>query len=189
MRILGIDCSTSTIGFSFLDFNNKKKAKLIYLSHYKPIKHQLPEKEIDFLNTISLTKQHLAELLKQFKPDIVSIEDYIRYLGGGSGSATIIPLAILNRSICLMVRENYPNIQLKISNVISIRSQIKRALNLPSLPQKEELPSYLEQLLKIKVPILTKETKKGLKILPETYDQSDAIAVAYYTYTQLEKNQ
>lgn len=189
MRILSIDCSTTTIGLSVLDFNSKKKAKLVHLSHYKPIKHQLPEKEFDFLNTISLAKQHLIGLIEQYKPDIISIEEYIRYLGGGSGAATIIPLAILNRSLCLMVQENYPQIQLKISNVISIRSQIKRALNLPSLPQKEELPSHLEQLLKIKIPILTKETRKGLKTLPETYDQSDAIAVAYYTYTQLEKKQ
>jgi Holliday junction resolvasome RuvABC endonuclease subunit len=180
MRILGLDISTTTIGRSVIDFNDKGRAKIIHLDYYKPLKGTLEDKEKDYLHMISDAKADVNSLINRFEPTHVAVEDYIRFMKGSSGAATIIPLATLNRTICLSVFENYPDLPLHICNIISIRTRIKKASNLTDLPKKEDLPELLEKLLKIKIPRPMKKTRKGDKLMEEHFDMTDAVAVAFY---------
>lgn len=188
MRILGLDVSTTTIGRAIIDFNDKGKAKIIHLDYFKPLKQTLEDKEKDYLYMISDAKADINALINKYEPDHVAVEDYIRFMKGGSGAATIIPLATLNRTICLSVFENYPDLPLHICNVISIRTRIKKASNLTDLPKKEDLPDLLEKLLKIKIPKPTKQTRKGEKVMEEHYDMTDAVAVAFYCHHMITEN-
>lgn len=177
-RILGLDISTKTIGISVLDYN--KKVELVYVDFYKPIKNTIEDKNKDFLNLLLNAKKHILSIIEKYKPTHIAVEDYIRFMKGGSGSSTIIPLCILNRTICLSIVEKYPEIELSICNIISIRTKIKKNCGLTSFPPKEEIPKLLEKLLNIKIPRPTKITKKSTKILEEHFDMADAIAVGYY---------
>ncbi len=127
-------------------------------------------------------KKEILNIIWEYKPDHVAVEDFIKFMSGGSGAATIIPLATLNRTLCLGVVETYPLIPLHICNVISIRTRIKKASGLTELPKKEEIPGLLEKLLKIEIPRPTKETRKGPKLMEEHFDMADAVAVAFYCH-------
>lgn len=192
MRILGLDISTSTVGIAIIDFNKSGKAKLIHIDYYKPIKNafkdNLNNKDKDLLNMLSEAKKTLMGYAEKYKPDVIAVEDYIKFMKGGSGAGTIIPLATLNRTICLAAYETYPLTPLRICNVMSIRTRIKKDVGRQDLPPKEEIPVLLENLLNISIPRPIKHTKKGDKILEEHWDMADAVAVAYYSYRQMQES-
>jgi Holliday junction resolvasome RuvABC endonuclease subunit len=191
MKVLGLDISTTAIGYSILDCYNQK-FKLIECHYYTPLEKFEGKKlnqldKIEFLQMLDYAKSFVQDLISKHQPDLIAIEDFIRFLGGGSSSATIIPLAILNQTIALLAYQHtQTNKQVKISlcNVMSIRHRIKKASNLTELPDKEAIHPLLENLLKIKLPVFY-TTSKQTKIAPTTYDCSDSIAVAYYAYNQL----
>jgi Holliday junction resolvasome RuvABC endonuclease subunit len=182
MRIIGLDISTTCIGIAILD-TNKDKIKLVNAKIYKPIEpFNKKVKELsnnEFLEMLDLAKIEIKQILDEYKPDQICIEDYIRFLKGGSGSSTIIPLAILNRTISLLCYDycKTNNCKVSIYNVISIRTIIKKAAELSELPKKEELPYYLAPLMNITFP---EYKNKKNNILPETYDVADAIAICFY---------
>ena len=105
-------------------------------------------------------------------------------MAGGSGANTIIPLASLNRAVCLLVYEymNFNKDSIKICNVMSIRSLIKKNANLTELPKKEQLLPILENLMNIKLPVIL---KKNGKPAVENEDIADAVAVGLYTIYHL----
>lgn len=188
MKILGLDISTSTVGICVIDFDAKGKVKLVYIDYYKPIKKILDDKNEDFLHMLSEAKTYILEIIQKYQPDHIAVEDFIRFLGGGSGAGTIIPLAILNKTICLSIYENYLDTPLHICNVISIRTRIKKDLGRIELPPKEEIPEILEKMLKITIPRPMKKTRKGEKIDEPHWDMADSIAVAYYCFRKLQEN-
>jgi Holliday junction resolvasome RuvABC endonuclease subunit len=180
MRILGLDVSTTTIGISVIDFDDEK-ASVIYIGYYKPEKGLLPDHNFDFLNMLRLAKREIISIISEYKPDHVAVEDFIKFMSGGSGAATIIPLAVLNRTLCLSITETFSQLPLHICNVISIRTRIKKASKLTSLPKKDEIPALLETILNIEIPRPTKDVRgKSPRLMEEHYDMADAIAVAYY---------
>jgi len=199
--ILGLDISTTCIGWSVIQYKNLTY-NLIGIGYFEPIKnvsnvfdaHPKKLKDLDsleFLDMIQMSKNMITELLRKYNPDKVCIEDYIRYMAGGSGANTIIPLACLNRSICSLVYEyfDFDKKRVSICNVMSIRSLIKKSAKLSELPKKEELPPILEKLMGIKVPILLEESKRNKsKISSFTYDQSDSIACSYYITANNKEN-
>lgn len=184
MKIIGLDISTACLGWSLLEF--KKKPKLSAVGYYKP--SEILKDDENLLNSFSWlteTKKFVIDLIKKHQPNRVAIEDFIRFLRGGSGSSTILPLAILNRTICLAIKEEFPDLPLDICNVISIRTNLKKQFNLSELPEKKSLPDLFEKHLKIKIPKLM--NKKGNKILDEVFDEADSIAVAIYSNSLLNK--
>jgi hypothetical protein len=185
MKIVGLDISTSTIGRAVINFS--ETAKIEYVDFYKPIKHTIEDKNMDFLYMLSEAKKGILNLIEEHRPDYIAVEDCIRFLKGGSGAATILPLFALNKAICLGIYEDYPLIPLHICNVISIRTRLKKDLGLLSLPPKEEVPACLEKLMKIEIPRPMKKTRKGEKIADEFLDMADGIAVAYYCHRLLQE--
>lgn len=194
VRTLGLDLSTTAIGWSIVDYmapyeeTTDGKFKLYDIGFFEPLKSISKTKKLkeltslEFLDMLEASKVFLKWLLDQYKPDVISIEDYIRFLGGGSGAGTILPLACLNRAICLYAYEcmHFDKNAIKICNVMSIRSLIKRNAKLTALPKKEAIPPILEKLMKIKLPVVYEQKKKKQVISPFTYDQSDSVACCYY---------
>ena len=185
---MGLDISTTTIGIAVLDFDSEGKATPILIDFYKPIKHTIEDKNQDFLYTLSTAKRHILNLIREYQPDHIAVEDYIRFLKGRSSSATTIPLGILNRTICLSIYEQYSQTPLHICNVMSIRTRIKKDCSRQDLPPKEEIPELLEKLLNITIPRPMQKTRKGEKIATTHFDMTDAVAVAYYCYRLLKEN-
>lgn len=166
---MGLDASTTTVGIAVVEYNGKKP-KLIHQEYYKPNK-KLPE-----LQWLYETKEHVCYVADIYNVDEFAIEEYIKYMKGGSGASTIIPLAILNRTICLNIYELYHK-EPVILNVMKIRHCLKTNKKLPS---KEDMPELVAKHLRIKFPYYKKTIKKTgkQKILSESNDVADAIAVA-----------
>lgn len=188
MRLLGLDISTSCIGHSIIDYIDNKFS-LIDIGHFQPLKsisNKRLLKDLDiaeFLDMLKNSKEFIITLLQRYNPDKVCIEDYIRYMQGGSGANTILPLAALNRTLCLSAYEyvDCDKTRINICNVVSIRSLIRRAAKLDTIPKKEELPSILEKLMNIKLQPVYEQKKKKVVISPISYDQSDSVATIYYS--------
>ena len=172
MLVLGLDASTSTIGIAVLDHDGTKPT-LVHHEYFKPPKLD------NFIETLHLTKLHILQVLISWQPDVVAIEEYIQFMKGSSGAKTIIPLAIINRTICLAIYEETKQFPV-IMNVLAIRHAIKFDKKLPA---KEEIPDLVARHLNIDFPYI-KKTIKGNKSRPEKIknieennDMADAMAV------------
>lgn len=172
MRILGLDASTTTIGWSILETTGegKEDIRLITSGWWKP------PKDGDIFSRLLTTKHFILKLLETHHPDKVVLEDIIFFMKGHSTAKTISSLAILNRTVGLTVLEALGESP-ELLNVMSVRHALKEA---KVLPAKEEIPKRLEALLNISFPWTIKKNKKtGVdKIQSESYDEADGIAVA-----------
>lgn len=171
IKIMALDCSSSTIGLSILEKDLSGKIKLLHVEHYKPLKKGT------IFERLSKIKEYIISKLEEFNPNEVAIEEFLQFMKGISGAKTIIILALINRTIGLTVYEwiGKPPCML---NVNSIRAIIKPKGYKGKL-KKEAVPEILEQRLGIKFEYLY--NKKG-NITVESYDRSDSIAVglAYF---------
>lgn len=167
-RLISIDASTTTIGIGVIDYYDKK-VKLIHQEYFKPLK------KVSIFKKLENVKEYMAKLNKKWKPDTVCIEDIIQFMAGKSGAKTVIPLAVLNRTIGLTWYEMMGK-EPELLNVIAIRHAIKLSKELPA---KEEIPNIVAQRLHIDFPYYTKINRKTKKkeIRAESYDVADAIAV------------
>jgi hypothetical protein len=94
---------------------------------------------------------------------------------GSSSANTVIPLAILNMTLRLAIRDI--GITPEALNVLKIRHTLKLT---KVLPKKEDIPELVAQHLGIPYPWLYKINRrtKQQQILEESYDVADSIAVA-----------
>jgi Holliday junction resolvasome RuvABC endonuclease subunit len=168
IKILGLDCSSTTIGWGVLIIDDITKT--ITLKDFGYIK---PIKSGSIIERIVNTRDVVAELIKEQLPDYIVIEDIIKFMKGKSSADTIITLTSFNRMIALLAHDllnRYP----LLFNVLSIRHGIK--IN-KKLPTKEEIPDLVGNHLNIQFPYY--KNAKG-KIEIESYDVADGIAVALY---------
>lgn len=166
--VLGLDVSTTTIGISVLK-RHKNKIKLMHYEYYKP------DKKVSELKRLFDAKQYILNIAKKYKVTDFAIEEYIKYLGGGSSASTILPLAILNRTLCLGIYEYFDR-EPQMYNVLTVRHKLKFDKKLPA---KEEMPYVVAEHLNIDPVLYTKFSKKKNEdqIMKVTYDVNDAIAV------------
>lgn len=167
--IMGLDCSTSTMGLSIIKEEDDGSLVFKHVEHYKPIKENT-----HILDTLKWVKEYIISKLKEFSPDEVVIEEYIKFMKGQSSSDSTISLAVLNRTICLAIYE-FAGKKPYIVNVNTIRAQIKpKDYHLPRVPKENILPLVCK-ILQIEWDWLI--GKKG-KVLEENYDRSDSLACA-----------
>jgi len=167
--IMGLDASSSTIGLSIIEEQNDGYLLFKHVEHYNPIKENT-----HILDTLKWVKEYIISKLKEFSPDEVIIEEYIKFMKGQSSSDSTISLAVLNRTVCLAIYE-FTGKKPYILNVNSIRAIIKpKNYHLPRVP-KEEILTVVCQILQIQWDWLV--GKKG-KILPQNFDRSDSLACA-----------
>lgn len=168
---MGLDASTSTIGLSVIEYD-EKLMKLIHYEYYKPASLS----KVNELERLIQVKKFILDRIEKFNPDDVAIEDFARFMKGKSGAGTIIPLAILNRTICLTIYERLNKLP-NILNVNTIRAKLKIT---NERPKKEEMPNIVAHHLNIEFPWIKKINKKtkNEKLIEENYDIADSISCA-----------
>ncbi len=169
-RVLGFDVSSTTIGFSVLEYEDDK-LKLVGSGYLKPLKTgSIIERIVD-------TRDKIQDIINKAKPDYIGIEDIIQFMQGKSTAKTIIMLTTFNRMIGLCSYD-YLQKSPELFSVMTIRHGLKFGKD---LPKKEDMPELVAKHLGITFPY---ETNKKGKLKVENYDRADGIAVGLY-YTLL----
>lgn len=173
-KVLGLDVSSTTIGWCLLEIDDKE-IKFIKCNYIKPIKvGTIIERIVD-------TRNKIKDLLDELDPDYIGIEDIIQFIGGKSSANTVITLASFNRMICLLCYD-WMGKTPELFSVMTIRHGIKVG---KILPKKEDIPELVAKHLGIIFP--WEKGKKGATKV-ENYDKADGTAVAlYYAFLLTEK--
>lgn len=166
-KILGIDCSSTTIGWCILNIDNNNNISFVKATYIKPIKKG------NIVERLADTRDKIKHIIDSEKPDYIGIEEIIQFMKGKSTAKTIITLTSFNRMVCLLAYD-YLKKSPELFHVMSIRHGLK--IN-KILPQKTDMPNLVAQHLNIQFPF---ETNKNGKIKEENYDKADGIAVALY---------
>lgn len=173
--ILGIDCSSSTIGWAYMGVEDNK-IKLLEHGHIKP-----PGKDIPLLERLDSVSKEMANLCDRFKPDSTIIEEIAQFMKGKTSANTIITLAVFNRACALQLYRSTNKNPLFLLP-ISIRTRIKRFLGRTEKIEKEEIPTILQNYFGksfFKVVGYKQRGKNKGQPIVETYDESDAVAAAW----------
>lgn len=165
-KILGIDCSSSCIGWCILEIDGNS---IKYIDSY----YFNPTKKGNIVERLFDARNKLKKLIEDHKPDIIAIEEIINFMKNASSAKTIITLTAFNRMACLLSYD-YLNVSPNLINVLSIRHGLK--IN-NIFPKKEQMPELVAKHLEITFPY--EYNKKG-KLKIENYDRADGIAVALY---------
>ena len=166
MRVLGMDISSTCIGWGLLEINGNQ------ISHINSgtIK---PPKTGNIIERIVETRDKVSDIITKCNPDEIAIEDIVQFMKGKSTAKTIIILTTFNRMICLLARDRL----VKLPNLYSVMS-IRHGLKInKTLPKKEDMPELVSKHLRFKFDYKL-DRKGGRKV--ENYDRADGIAVALY---------
>lgn len=174
--ILGLDCSSTTIGWSLLSVENE----VIKIDRYGNIKP--PKKDsCSLVERLDSVQKEIDKLCIELKPDHIVIEDILKFMAGKTSADTIITLAIFNRTIALQVYQTLGKLPIFLLP-ISIRSRLKKFLSLENKIEKEQIPKILQDYFGKEFFKITGYKKRGkFKGQPiiEVYDESDACAAAW----------
>jgi len=168
--ILGIDCSSSTIGWGLLTL--EKMPKLVSYGHIKP----LEAKKGDIITRLSNTFNRIQGLVSDLDPSVIYVEEIKKSFKRGMSSAqTITVLAGFNR-VTSVAASLVSNKEIKFINESTVRTKIKELLSLGKKIEKDEVPSIIVEHLdkRFKGPLNTKGN-----VAVETGDEADGIAVAW----------
>jgi len=174
--ILGIDCSSNTIGWAYLGIETET-INLLEHGHIKP-----PGKDgYSLIKRIDMATKEIAKLCDRLKPDYSIVEEIIQHMEGRTTANTIIVLAAFNKSVSLQILRSTGKEPIFLLP-ISIRTRIKRFLQRETKIDKEEIPNILQDyfgksFFKI-VGYKQRGKYKGQPIV-ETYDEADAVAAAW----------
>jgi len=170
IRILGLDCSSTTVGWGLITLN-KSGPSLVAYGHIKPLKgkHSLLEKLDD-------VHRRIANLCSDLSPSHIAIEDILLYMKGKSGAKTITTLAVFNRIIGLSAYQN-SEAKIKFYSVQTIRKMIRDACDgTTDRISKKDLPHIIRTWLE---PGFEDAVNSKGAVEGETYDEGDAIAAAW----------
>lgn len=164
--VLGLDCSSSTIGWGLIT----SELRLAAYGHIKPLNNKYP-----IVERLSDTYNRISALCVELKPTYVAIEDIFMYMKGKSQAKTIVVLASFNRIAALAAYHNSQNVY--FYSVHEIRKSIKDlALKSKKIISKDEMPNIITEKLDHGFSFL--KNKLG-NVAKETYDEADGIAVAW----------
>jgi len=174
--LVGLDISTTTIGFSAVVIENDKIINIDY-SYFKP------NKKLGQIKMLIDAKNHIISMIdksakKYDLEPIICVEDILVF-ASKTTTRTLTVLSAVNRVICVAVLEKYNN--LNLLPVATIRASIRKlALEKERIP-KEDIPAAIEKIMQkhIKNWKFDWELNKNGKIKPENMDKSDGIAVAF----------
>lgn len=176
MRVLGLDVSSSTIGWALLEVEatgSSHKVSLLDVGFIKPPKNG------SIIERLAATRTDIKALIEKLQPTKIAIEDIVQFMAGASTAKTIIILTAFNRMVGLVAHDYLAQYKEtpEFFSVMAIRHGLKTG---KKFPKKEDMPKLVCKQLNTKLnPILNKVGK----VKPETYDRADAIAVAlYYAY-------
>jgi Holliday junction resolvasome RuvABC endonuclease subunit len=176
-KILGLDISSSTVGWSLVEYDDKSEILLEY-GHIKPPKSKkgsLAFRAADYFDTIK-------DFLKKKDPDFVAIEAYAsRFPKGRSTARTIITLSFFNEITSVACLKAL-NVEPESYAVVTIRSCLSK-LAKTKISSKEEAFEYVKTYFSnFKV----RDNRAG-NLAKECLDEADAIAVCL-TYIYKHRN-
>jgi len=166
--VLGLDISSSTIGWSILEYDDNN----IVLKEYGNIK---PPKSTKGSLTfrVSAAYDELYDFFQEKRPDIVASEAYAnKFPAGRSTARTIIVLSVFNEltsMACLKSLGYEPNRYA----VSTIRSMLSKFAGY-RISSKEDCFDFIKKYFSS----FSLRNNKNGKISKECYDEADAIAVA-----------
>ena len=163
--ILGLDCSSSVLGWGLIDPDTKE---LVAYGYYN-----LATSKYDILQRLDYLYNIIKQLCEKFTPQTVVIEEIIKFMAGRSSAATVISLASFNRTAALSAYHSVGNVS--FMNVNTIRKIIRNTYGLKNKISKEDMPDIIRDNLYSDLKYYKKRTTGWTD---HTYDQSDGIAVA-----------
>lgn len=168
-KVLGLDISSSCIGWAIIEHDGSK-IELYKYGHIKP-----PSSEKGSLSFRALAaSKDLIKLLLSEAPDEVAVEAYAnRFAGGRTTARTIIVLSFFNE-MCQMICLDTLGFESEKYPVANIRSIISKFLKKKSI-SKDEIFEVVKDYFPNFKPRISKTGSYGV----ETFDQADAIAVAF----------
>lgn len=168
-KVMGLDISSNTIGYAIVDYDSSK-ITLIKYGHIKP--PPSAKGSLSFRGLKSMEK--IKKLYQDENPDEVAVELYAsRFSAGRSTARTIIVLSFFNElmsMVCLDTLKYEP----EKYTVANIRSTISKFLKIKSV-SKEQIFDLIKNTFSNFIPA---KNKLG-NISKESYDQADAVAVAF----------
>ncbi len=168
-KILGLDISSSVIGWATLEYD-KNNIELKEYGHIKP--PDAKSGSLSFRATRAMSE--LKKILATQKPDIVTVENYASsFTPGRTTARTIIVLCTFNEITQYVILEalGFESEKLAVSH---IRSVISKYVGVKSISKDD----IFEEIKKAFPAFIPRITKKGT-IGTESFDQADAIAVAF----------
>ena len=175
--VLGLDISSSTIGWSLLEYDDQR-IELREYGHIKPPKSNKGSLAVRALRA----HDEVCDLLIEKMPDFVASEAYAnKFPAGRSTARTIIVLSVFNELIsiaCLRGLKYEP----QRYAVVTIRSMLSKEAGY-KISSKEECFEFVKKYFSN----FSLRNNKNGKIAKECYDEADSIAVAL-TYIFKERN-
>ena len=176
-KVIGLDISSSTIGWALLSFDDSKNIRLDDYGHIKP-----PASSKGTLSyRVSSAYDLCKNLLVNINPDYVAVEAYANKFSHGRSSArTIIVLSVFNEMICMASLRALEKEPFRYA-VSTIRSSISNFLDKKMVSKDDNLDLIKGYFNNFKVSL-----NRNNKIKKESYDEADAISVALCHIIKLE---
>src|SRR5271166_3712024 len=174
--ILGIDCSSSTIGWAYVGAENNK-IHLLEHGHIKPPK----KAALHLIERLDSVAKDMENLCNRFNPDFTIVEEITQFMKNKTSANTIITLAVFNRAVALQLYRSTKKVPLFLLP-ISIRTRIKRFIGRAAPIEKEEIPGILQDYFGksfFKVVGYKERGKYRGQPIVEVYDEADAVAAAW----------
>jgi Holliday junction resolvasome RuvABC endonuclease subunit len=168
-RVLGLDCSSSMVGWGLMGIKDNSPILLAY-GHVKPL-----DSKNTLLERLNDVCDNLMEICNEVSPTEVSIEDIILYMKGRSQASTVVILASFNRVVATVIHREF-KVGVIFQSVQVIRKLIKKSLKLKETIKKEDMPFIIKEHL---CPIFEFTINKKNEIADVTRDEADGIAVAW----------
>jgi Holliday junction resolvasome RuvABC endonuclease subunit len=167
-KVLGLDISSSTIGWAVIEFDEKQ----ILLSEYGHIKPPKSSKG-SLAARVSYAYDEMIDFLRDKSPEIVAIEAYAnKFPAGRSTARTIIVLSVFNEVMAMASIKGLDH-EPKRYAVMTVRSCMS-GLAGHKISSKEECFEFIQKYF----PAFKIRLNRVGKIAKECYDEADAIAVA-----------
>lgn len=170
IKILGLDISTSVVGYTILNENNE-----ILECNYLDL-----SKEKDYYKKVDSFKNLLISIKLMHEIDHIGIEDIMSKFSSGKSSAkTIITLARFNGTASYVARDMF-GVDPEHINVLRARKlAIGYNPNKNSLADGEDVKEHIRKIFdkeyNINWPMMIRKPEKHAK---QTYDMVDSIVIA-----------
>jgi Holliday junction resolvasome RuvABC endonuclease subunit len=166
---IGLDCSTTTCGYSINENGVIVSAGFIDLTSLNTTKN----KAFYILNVID-------PLIKQFNVGVINLEAAMSgFRGGKTSQQTIIKLVRMNCILEYVLIEKYKDTKINLVNVLSARKQLFGKAFVKGIPAKKYVQIELDKLMGSLIYKFFVFTKKG-KLDKRNEDLLDSIVLSLF---------
>lgn len=167
--VLGLDISSSTIGYALLQYDDELNVNLIDYGFIKPPK--ATKGSLAFRANEAMKKCNI--LMSKLQPNSIAIEAYAsKFSAGRSTANTIITLSVVNEAVSIGCINTLGFDPIKYP-VVTIRSVLSKYLSMQIVSKDDVYPAICNNFKSFSPPT----NRKGLPA-KEAGDIADAIAVA-----------